>query len=130
MVSDRYTFYPDLTAEATVPRRGIHSQTMSDEGGVELVLFAMAAGERLAEHTAARPAIVHVLAGQGALVVAGDERPLIPGAWLRMGARTPHAVMATTDLVFAAATASFVVEAPGLRGVPDRVAVLDRLGRG
>ena len=36
----------------------------------------------------------------------------------------------TTDLLFAAATASFVVEAPGLLGVPDRVAVLDRLAMG
>lgn len=34
------------------------------------------------------------------------------------------------DLVFAAATASFAVEAPGLQGVPDRVAVLGRLGQG
>ena len=34
------------------------------------------------------------------------------------------------DLVFAAATASFAVEAIGLHGVPDRVAVLERLGEG
>ena len=34
------------------------------------------------------------------------------------------------ELAFAAATASFVVEAPGLLGVPDRSAVLDRLGLG
>jgi sugar/nucleoside kinase (ribokinase family) len=33
------------------------------------------------------------------------------------------------DLEFAAAAASFVVEAPGLLGVPERSAVLDRLGR-
>jgi len=70
-----YTFFPDLAAEASIPRRGIHSQTLSDEGGVELVLFALAAGERLSEHTAARPAIVHVLSGEGDLTVAGDEHP-------------------------------------------------------
>ncbi len=40
------------------------------------------------------------------------------------GRRRPAA-----DLEFAAAAASFVVEAPGLTGVPDRSAVLDRLGR-
>jgi sugar/nucleoside kinase (ribokinase family) len=33
------------------------------------------------------------------------------------------------DLVFAAATASFAVEAPGLQGVPDLVSVLRRLGQ-
>jgi quercetin dioxygenase-like cupin family protein len=98
---DAYTFYPDLVAEATVPRRGIHSQTLSDAAGVELVLFSMAEGERLSEHTAARPAIVHVLVGDGELTVAGDTYALTPGAWLRMAARTPHAIVAGTRLVFA-----------------------------
>jgi quercetin dioxygenase-like cupin family protein len=96
-----YTFYPDLAAEAMVPKRGIHSQTLSDEGGVELVLFAMAGGERLSEHTSARPAIVHVLSGEGQLTVGGDSHALAPGAWLRMAVRTPHAIVADTALVFA-----------------------------
>jgi quercetin dioxygenase-like cupin family protein len=101
MTSDPYTFFDDLRAEATTPRRGIHSQTLSDSDGVELILFAMAAGEQLSEHTAARPAIVHVLDGEGDLTVAGDERSLVPGSWLRMATRTPHAVRARTALVFA-----------------------------
>lgn len=96
-----YRFYPDLLAEAAIPRRGIHSQTLSDADGVELVLFALAAGERLSEHTAARPAIVHVLSGEGDLTVAGDQHPLGPGSWLHMAVRTPHALVARTDLVFA-----------------------------
>jgi len=96
-----YTFFADLAAEAPPPQRGILSQTLSDEGGVELVLFAMAAGERLSEHTAARPAIVHVLSGTGELTVAGDDHALQPGAWLRMAAGTAHALTATTALVFA-----------------------------
>jgi quercetin dioxygenase-like cupin family protein len=100
-MSDSYTFFGDLAAEADVPKRGIHSQTVSDEAGVELVLFAMAPGERLAEHTSARPAIVHVLAGAGELVVSGDTHPLAPGAWMRMRARTPHAITSGDGLVFA-----------------------------
>jgi quercetin dioxygenase-like cupin family protein len=96
-----YAFIPDLGAEASVPTRGIHSQTLSDADGVELVLFALAAGERLSEHTAARPAIVHVLSGEGDLAVAGDRHALSPGSWLRMTARTPHAIDARSDLVFA-----------------------------
>jgi quercetin dioxygenase-like cupin family protein len=96
-----YTFYPDLLGEAVVPGRGIHSQTLSDDDGVELVLFALASGERLSEHTAARPAIVHILGGEGDLVVDGDRHPVAAGAWLRIAARTPHALTARTDLVFA-----------------------------
>jgi quercetin dioxygenase-like cupin family protein len=101
MGSDRYAFYSDLVAESETPRRGIHSQTLSDEDGVELVLFAMAPGEQLSEHTSARPAIIHVLSGDGELDVDGDRHEVKPGSWMRMEARTPHALVATTSLVFA-----------------------------
>lgn len=101
MTERAYTFYADLGAEAAVAARGIHSQTLSEADGVELVLFAMAIGERLAEHTAARPAIVHVLSGTGELTVAGDRHALSAGSWLRMDVGTPHAITATTALVFA-----------------------------
>jgi quercetin dioxygenase-like cupin family protein len=101
MSTSRYTLYPNLLVEATVPRRGIHSQTLSDEDGVELVLFALAAGERLSEHTAARPAIIHILSGEGALTADGDTTAARPGTWLRMPTRLPHALVAETDLVFA-----------------------------
>ena len=95
------TYFADLVAEATIPRRGIHSQTLSDDGGVELVLFAMAAGERLSEHTSARPAIIHVLSGDAELTAAGESHDAGPGAWLRMPVRMAHAIVARTDLVFA-----------------------------
>lgn len=101
MTTDAYTFYADLSAEAASLSRGIHSQTLSNEAGVELVLFAMAASERLNEHTAARPAIVHVLTGEGQLLVDGDEHALGPGSWLRMAAGTRHAIVARSELVFA-----------------------------
>jgi quercetin dioxygenase-like cupin family protein len=101
MTTDGYIFYPDLAAEGVVPKRGIHSQTLSDYAGVELVLFAMAAGERLSEHTSARAAIIHVLEGDATITVDGHEQAAEAGFWLRMAARTPHAVVAGTDLVFA-----------------------------
>lgn len=101
MTTDVYDFFTDLAVEAPIPSRGIHSQTLSKADGVELVLFAMAAGERLSEHTSARGAIVHVLAGSGDLTVAGDEHALGPGAWLRMAPRTLHAITAHDGLVFA-----------------------------
>ena len=69
--------------------------------GVELVLFAMAAGERLSEHTSARPAMIHVLSGEAELTAAGESHDAGPGAWLRMPIRMAHAIVARTDLVFA-----------------------------
>jgi quercetin dioxygenase-like cupin family protein len=96
-----HTLYEDLLAEAPIPARGIHSQTLSDENGVELVLFAFAAQERLSEHTSARPAILHVLAGQADLTVDGAAYVAGPGTWLRMAAGTRHSVAARTPLVMA-----------------------------
>jgi quercetin dioxygenase-like cupin family protein len=100
-MSTTHTFIRDLIAEAPVPARGIHSQTLSSEAGVELVLFAFAAGERLSEHTSARPAIIHILSGEGNLTAGDDAYAAAPGAWLRMPAETRHSVLARTPLVMA-----------------------------
>jgi quercetin dioxygenase-like cupin family protein len=98
---DHYTHISDLAAEAPIPARGILSQTLSNEGGVELVLFAFAAGERLSEHTSARPAIIHILSGEGELSVAGDSFPAKPGTWVRMAAETKHALTASSPIAMA-----------------------------
>jgi len=101
-MTDRpYAFFPDLVAEASIPTRGIHSQTLSREGDVELVLFAFAAGEGLAEHAAARPAIIHVLAGEAEVTLGDDRLEAGPGSWARMPARLRHAILARTPLVLA-----------------------------
>jgi quercetin dioxygenase-like cupin family protein len=95
------TVYPDLLAETSVPQRGILSQTLSNADGVELVLFAFAPGEALTEHTSSRPAIIHVLAGEGDLTVGGDAYAARPGTWVRMPASCRHSIAARTPLVMA-----------------------------
>ena len=96
-----FTLFTDLVAEAPVPARGIHSQTLSNEAGVELVLFAFAPGEKLSEHTSARPAIIHVLAGEGELTVGGESCAAGPGTWVRMMPNTPHSLLARSAMVMA-----------------------------
>lgn len=95
------TLFLDLVAEAPVPARGILSQTLSNENGIELVLFAFAQGEQLSEHTSARPAIIHVLSGEADLSVGGDSHTAVPGTWVRMPANTSHSVLARTPMVMA-----------------------------
>lgn len=99
-MNDRgYTLFQDVVAQAPVPPRGILSQTLSSEGGVEFVLFAFAAGEALSEHTSARPTIIHVLSGEADLTVAGETHAASPGTWLRMPAGMAHGIAARTALV-------------------------------
>jgi quercetin dioxygenase-like cupin family protein len=94
-----YTLFPDLAAEAPLPPRGILSQTLSDEDGVEFILFAFAAGEQLSEHTSARPAIIHVLSGEGELGADDKHFTAVPGTWLRMAANVRHSLLARTPMV-------------------------------
>jgi len=96
-----YELFADPAAEASPPERGILSQTLARHATFELVLFAMAAGEQLSEHTAAQPVIVHVLDGEAELTVAGDSHSLSRGTWLYMQPRTAHSIVAGTPLVFA-----------------------------
>lgn len=93
--------FQDLLAEAPVPERGILSQTLSKADGVELVLFAFATGEQLSEHTAARPAIIHVLSGEADLTVDTETYRAAAGTWARMPSNTRHAIVALTPLVMA-----------------------------
>jgi quercetin dioxygenase-like cupin family protein len=93
-----YTFFADLAAEAPVPARGILSQTLSNEGGIELVLFAFAAGARLSEHTSARPAIIHILDGEGELTSGTEAFAARPGTWLRMAPELKHSLVARTPM--------------------------------
>ena len=95
------TVFRDLLAEAPVPARGILSQTLSNENGVELVLFAFAPGEQLSEHTSARPAVIHILSGVADVTVGADAHDAVPGTWVRMPANTKHSVVARTALVMA-----------------------------
>jgi quercetin dioxygenase-like cupin family protein len=84
-----------------VPKRGIHSQTLSNADGVELVLFAFAAGEQLSPHTSARAAIMHVLSGEADLTAGDETFEAHAGSRLRMAADVRHAVVARTPLVMA-----------------------------
>lgn len=101
MSQDQPVFVADLAAESPPPARGILSQTFVDTPALRLVLFGFAAGEELSEHTAARPAVVHVLAGEGTAVVGGTVHRVAAGSWFHMPARMPHSIRAEKPLTMA-----------------------------
>lgn len=92
------TYIPDLLAEAPTPKDGILSRTLHGQGDSKTVLFAFDAGQELSEHTASRPAILHVLSGKGKLKLGGEEKPANPGTWVYMPAGLVHAVQAESPL--------------------------------
>lgn len=97
-MAETYTFLADLSKELTPPADGILSRTLFSADRLKVVGFGFAAGEELSEHTAAFPAVLHVLSGEGSLTLGEDTKEVAPGAWVHMPARLTHAVRARTPL--------------------------------
>jgi quercetin dioxygenase-like cupin family protein len=94
-----YRFIPDLRAEITPPADGILSRTLHNDDQLKVVLFGFAPGEELSEHTAASPAILHVLDGEVSLTLGEDAHRARAGAWVWMPPQLPHSVKAHTAAV-------------------------------
>ena len=82
-----------------VPPDSIVSRTLYTDAQVKAVLFGFAAGQALSEHTAATPAIIHVLRGEATLTIGADARTVGPDTWVRLPARQPHSLEAHTPVV-------------------------------
>ena len=92
---DSYTFLP-IVATQEIPGEGIHSRTVYDDNTVRVVLFSFAQGELLSEHTAAMPAVIHILEGEARLTLGNDTHDAGPGSWTHMAANLPHSLQAVT----------------------------------
>ena len=94
-----YTFIADLAREVEIPTDGTLSRTLYQDENVKVVVFAFSAGQELSEHTAARPAVLHVLEGQIALTLGSDHHEAAAGAWVHMPPNLPHSLRAETPAV-------------------------------
>jgi quercetin dioxygenase-like cupin family protein len=94
-----YTFIADiLQGAAQVPADSILSKTAFQNDNLKVILFSFAPGQELSEHTAARPAILHFLEGEGELTLGEEKFNVSPGAWAHMPPRLPHSLVASTPL--------------------------------
>ncbi|GAB4571162.1 MAG: cupin domain-containing protein [Anaerolineae bacterium] len=98
MVSQN-VYIPDLGSFAAVPEAGILSRTVVDTESARVVYFAFAEGELLSEHTAAMPAILHILDGEAHLTLGNESYDAGAGAWAYMPANLPHSIQARTPLI-------------------------------
>lgn len=88
-----------LDRQVSPPDAGILSRTVHDADGLRLVLFGIAPGEELSEHTSARGALVQVLSGHLTLTLEGVAHEVGPGDWVRMAPGLRHAVRADEPAV-------------------------------
>lgn len=96
-----FTYLDALFQPAQIPADGILSRSLVDNDSLKLVVFQFAAGQMLSEHTAAVPAVLHVLSGEATLTFGDEVREAGAGAWAFMPAQLKHSVFAKTDLVLA-----------------------------
>ena len=90
----------DLAAMTEVAEKGIVSKSIVENDHHKIILFALAGGQELSEHTASVAASIHVVSGAGTVTLAGQEHEARPGMLYYMPAELRHAVRAREDLVF------------------------------
>ncbi|MBK8022671.1 MAG: cupin domain-containing protein [Chloroflexi bacterium] len=86
----------DLLADA--PPDSIISRTLHKDDQVNISLFSFDAGQALSDHSAATPAVIHILSGEAQVGLGDDKFELKAGAWMHMAARLTHSVLARTPM--------------------------------
>ncbi|GIV89901.1 MAG: cupin [Chloroflexus sp.] len=88
-----------LIDQINIPEDGIISRTIYQDATIKAVLFGFAAGQELSEHTAALPAIMHILQGEARITLGEEVVEARPNMWVHMPARLPHSLQARTPVV-------------------------------
>ena len=78
------------------PPDTILSRTIYEDDSIKTILFGFHPGQELSEHTAAVPALLHIIKGEAELVLGEDAKTAQAGTWVRIPPRLPHSVHAKT----------------------------------
>jgi len=92
--------YVNLGEIVEFAKDGIVSKTLVKTIGREISLFCMSAGQSISTHKSSFPATIHILQGAGEVTLADKMHVAKPNAWFYMPAQLPHAIEATSNLVF------------------------------
>ena len=77
-----------------IPSDSIVSKTIQNNEHIKSVIFGFASGQELSEHTAAIPAIIHVLQGEFQIQLGNDQLSAQPGTYIYMDPKIPHSIKA------------------------------------
>ena len=69
----------DLATMSEFARDGIVSKSVVENDHHKIILFALAAGQELSEHTASVAASIHIVSGIGTVTLAEQEHEARPG---------------------------------------------------
>lgn len=97
---DQYTYLKNLTEEVDIPTHGIVSRPIYKDDHLRIVLFGMAAGEDMTEHTTSMEATIQFISGEADLTLGEECFEVQAGSWAQMKPRLPHSIHAKTDTQF------------------------------
>lgn len=99
MSNNTYTFISNLSAEIKeITDDTIVSKPILNNEDVKVVLFGMAIGQELSEHTVATPAMLHFLTGETELTLNDDTTLALPNSWAYLPPNMPHSLKAVTPV--------------------------------
>jgi|SRR5579871_674618 len=98
-MSEPYTLYTSLEAEAPIPQNGILSRTLHNDDHVKVVLFAFAEGQELSAHTAPMAASLYFVSGEARLTLGQGVHAVGAGAFVHMPPQLQHGIVARTPVV-------------------------------
>ncbi len=99
-MDDQKPVVADLEALVQIAEGGIVSKSIVENNHHKIILFCLAPGQELSEHTASVPASIHVLRGRGTVRLGDEDYTTHPGSLYYMPAQLRHAVVAEGELVF------------------------------
>lgn len=91
-----YTILRDVSGEIEIATDSTISKTVHADESLKAVLFGFDTGQELSEHTAAVPAVLHILEGEATVVLGDEVHETSPGAWMHLAPRLPHSITAKT----------------------------------
>ena len=97
-MSQAYTFLPNLGEQIDIPQDSILSSSLFEDDKIKVVLFRFAQGQSLSEHTASKPATLHLIEGEARVQLGDDTLDAGAGAWIHMPPELPHGIEAKTPL--------------------------------
>jgi quercetin dioxygenase-like cupin family protein len=78
------------------PPDSILSRTVFQDESLKVILFGFHPGQELSEHTAAVPALLHIIKGEAKMILGTDEKEAQAGTWVRIPPQEPHSIYAKT----------------------------------
>ena len=96
---EKYSYLENILGKnQELPPESILSSSLMQTPHARAIMFHVAAGQELSEHTSTKPALLHFLSGEAEVTLGGDIKPAGPNTFVYMEPHLPHTIVAKTPV--------------------------------